>query len=71
MRDKHEEMLEALEMLIYQGDLEELKQKLDSYKRRSLDESFLTFATQEISQTSSNQTLNRAFVLDEEDPGYS
>ena len=37
MKDKHGEMLEALEMLTYQGDLEDLKLKLDYYKRKPLD----------------------------------
>lgn len=37
MKDKHGEMLEALEMLTYQGDIEDLKLKLDYYKRKPLD----------------------------------
>lgn len=47
-----------------------MKRKVHYYKAKPLDESFLTFVTQEISQNGS--TLNRAFVMDsEEEKGYS
>lgn len=47
-----------------------MKRKIDYYKAKPLEESFLTFVTQEISQNGS--TLNRAFVMDsEEEKGYS
>lgn len=70
MSEKHNQILEALEILIYQGDQQEMKRKIDYYKAKPLEESFLTFVTQEISQNGS--TLNRAFVMDsEEEKGYS
>lgn len=37
MNEKHNQILEALEMLIYQGDHQEMKSKIDYYKAKPLD----------------------------------
>lgn len=61
---KHNEVLQNLEMLIFQKDYSELQRKLDYYKSKPLDESILTFVTQSVNDNESTNPLNRSFMIE-------
>jgi hypothetical protein len=62
---RHNGILESLEMLLYQEDYHELRKKIAHYKAKELEESTLSEFIPSISVNSFHSTLNRAFVAEE------
>ena len=52
---------------MYQNDYHEVRQKISFYKSKSLDETLVASTIPDRSMSSSQQTLNRAFMMEGEE----